>query len=191
MSGTLQTQSGFAYLNNGRTRQNSGGYSVNIIGNGVVEEIITVPIAGCAIPLGSVTIPGFGHFRNAGLGWLKIGIEPIGGGTFVPFLKLYANSLLAVYDSPDSQVMLDEDSLNISTGANELFVKVQQSSGSWATSQTYAVGVIVTDTADSSLWVCQAPHTSRASGAMSLDRTAQPTYWTAYIPMLDYELNDR
>ena len=188
MSDTIQITSGYYYDKNGRQRQGANAsQSIAVAGNGAVENVYAVPYAGGAIPLGSVTIPGFGMFRNAGWGWIKVGTKD-GAGAFVPFAKLYANSAEATFDSPANQVTLDEDTI---TGTNVLYATCQESSGNWATGTGYTTGMIVTDSADSSKWVCLVAHTSLASGVMDDDRVAHPTYWLAYQPLLDYALTDR
>lgn len=50
----------------------------------------------------------------------------------------------------------------------------------WANSTVYAVGHIVLDNTNGSLWVCAVAHTSPASPTTFLSfRTANPTYWNA------------
>jgi len=49
--------------------------------------------------------------------------------------------------------------------------------GVWQNSTAYTIGQKLFDEVDGSLWRCAVDHTSRASGVMSLDRAAHPTYW--------------
>lgn len=49
----------------------------------------------------------------------------------------------------------------------------------WANDTSYAVDDFAYDAATATLYVCEAAHTSAASGTFADDRTANPTYWAS------------
>lgn len=56
----------------------------------------------------------------------------------------------------------------------------------YAVSTAYAVGEIVIDPADGSLWICLVSHTSDDTDTFAQARVANPTYWRSFNPARNY-----
>jgi hypothetical protein len=65
------------------------------------------------------------------------------------------------------------------TKLDQLLYSAMSSANSspWENATVYTIGTTVIDTDDSSTWMCNADHTSAATGTFSADRAAHPTYW--------------
>jgi hypothetical protein len=99
MADELKLSINWTYDKNGRTRRkgSTAQSSITITGNGVVENVQSIPNGGAALDMGNVTTPSFATFHNASATkYIKIGTKD-GAGAFVPFLRLLPTQEVCVY----------------------------------------------------------------------------------------------
>lgn len=117
-------------------------------------------------------------------------------------MTTYTPKLLLPLPAFDSTLWQDQyyTAMRIIDAAVGLFTSLPGFRGIWANSTAYAADDIVLDSATAQIYVCQAAHTSPASGTFAAARLLYPAYWRVFNPAATnrgawaastaYEIND-